>query len=327
MRRSLIERYHRLPSPPHPYPGDYPPGSYLNETDIIASHILRSEREINGSKNETGNETTRARTRAMLKDYPLAGSGNTLCEICIGVIGEKLETRAPLGVAAGFFASAVGCIDDYLDREGDYGRYGKRLYWASHAYRDCQDLALDEEVRSGRLTASELGEIKRRLYEVILTLVESERTPEPESYLYRKSCGDKVIAVLFPATGADESVKSKCAEIGRLTGEAGQLIDDAMDYELDRERNNPNFMLMGGIGVADGLDGAERRLRSAREASAGLGLSPITWLLDTMEGLVEIFRESIESGTRPGPHLLKLSKPLASMLPKGVEADKFLMWF
>jgi hypothetical protein len=327
MRRSLIERYRRAYSEDSPYPGDYPPDSYLNEPDIIASHILRSEAELNGPKNETGNATTQARTRAMLKDYPLAGSGNTLCEICIGVIGEKLETRAALGVAAGFFASAVGCIDDYLDREGDYGRYGKRLYWASHAYRDLQDLALDEEVRSGRLTAGELGEIKRRLYEVILTLVESERTPEPESYLYRKSCGDKVIAVLFPATGADESIKSRCAEIGRLVGEAGQLIDDAMDYEIDLERNNPNYMLMSGTSVADGLDGAERRLRSAKEAGAGLGPSPIPWLLDTMEGLVGIFRDRLKSGARLGPHLLKLSKPLASILPEGVGANQFLMWF
>ena len=330
MRRSLIERYRRAYPEDSPYPGDYPPGSYLNETDIIASHILRSEAELKGPHSPTngpGGEEAHGYSRAMLKDYPLTGGGNTLCEICIGVIGERLKTRAKLGVAAGFFSSAVGCIDDYLDREGDYDRYGKRLYWASHAYRDLQDLALDEEVRSGRLTAGELGEIKRRLYEVILTLVESERTLEPDSYLYRKSCGDKVIAVLFPTTGADEPVKSRCAEIGRLVGEAGQLIDDAMDYEIDLERNNPNYMLMSGTSVADGLDGAGRRLRSAKEASAWLGPSPILWLLDTMEGLVGIFREQLKSGARLGPDILKLSKPLASMLPDGIPANQFLLWF
>jgi hypothetical protein len=328
MRRSLIERYLRARLP---HPEDDPhPGGYLDEGDIIASHILRSEaelREPHGPKAGTSNEASHARTLAMLEDYPLSEGGNTLCEISIGIIGERLKTRAKLGVAAGFFSSAIGCIDDYLDREGDYDRYGKRLFWASHAYRDLQDMALDEELRSGRLKTAELRDIKLRLYTVMLTLIESEKTLEPDSYLYKKSCGDKVIEVLFPATGADESVKSQCAEIGRLTGEAGQLIDDAMDYELDRKRSNRNYMLMSAISVADGLDGAERRLRSAKELGAELDSSPILWLLETMDGIVDIFREQLKGGARLGPHLLKLSRPLASILPEGVGANQFLLWF
>ncbi len=320
-RRSLIRSYRRADSEPTIHTN-----AYLNEPDIIASHILRSEAELDET-NASGDLVAHPTANSMLADYPLTGGGNTLCEISVGAIGLTLKTRARLGLAAGFFASAIGCIDDYLDREGDYDRYGKGLYWASHAYRDCQDRALDRELSSGRLTREELREIKLRLHEVILTLVKSEQTLEPDNYLYRKSCGDKVISVLFPVTDADESVKSRCAEIGRLTGEAGQLIDDAMDYELDREKNNKNYMLLSGGSIHDGLGEADRRLRSAKEASATLDPSPIPWLLNTMEGVVEILRTQLRAGAPLGPHLLKLSKPLASILPKDIPANQFMMWF
>jgi hypothetical protein len=86
-------------------------------------------------------------------------------------------------------------------------------------------------------------------------------------------------------------------------------------------------MLMSAISVADGLDGAERRLRSAKELGAELDSSPILWLLETMDGIVDIFREQLKGGARLGPHLLKLSRPLASILPEGVGANQFLLWF
>jgi hypothetical protein len=320
MRRSIIKRY--LSISPDPAGAHACLPDYLKETDIIASHILRSKTEIKG---ENGPKTTYAYTRA--RDYPLVGEGGTLSEISIGVMAETLLTRANLGVAAGFFSSTVACIDDYIDCEGDYDQYGERLYWASHAYRDLLDMALDEEVRLGRLSAPELHEIRERLFEVIKTLVESERTEEAEAYLYRKSCGDKVIGVLFPVAGADESVRSMCSDIGRLIGEAGQLLDDVMDYDLDYANNNKNYIIMSGTDSAHALDAAERKILRAREAGESLGSRPIVWILDTMRDIVVIFRGRLESGHKLGSYLLGLSRPLSSLLPKGVPADRFLLWF
>ncbi len=253
--------------------------------------------------------------------------GGTLSEISIEVMAEVLLTRAKMGVAAGFFSSTVACIDDYIDREGDYEQYGEGLYWASHAYRDLLDMALDEEIRMGRLNAAELQEIKERLFEVIKTLVESERTEGAEAYLYRKSCGDKVIGVLFPTAGADESVRSTCAGIGRLVGEAGQLLDDVMDYELDYANDNKNYIIMSGTDPGHALDAAERKILRARAAGESLGSRPIVWILDTMRDIVVIFRARLESGHKLGSYLLVLSKPLSSLLSKGVPADSFLLWF
>lgn len=321
-RNRLIKKYGCIRARPV-----MPP--YIESGDIIASHIARSEFDM-ARKHKRPDMVCnyRAYTRAATEGYRFRTEAGALSEVCLGVMGGVLSARGRLHVAAGFFSIMVACIDDCLDKEGSFNELGERLFCISHAYRDLMDIALDEEVRYGRLTSAELYEIRLRLFDVIKTLAGSERTHEAEQYLYEKSCGDKVIGVIFPASSSSGTTKKRCAEIGRLAGEAGQLIDDIMDYENDREKGKRNYIAATGGGVGKAIEGAGQRIKKAKELASGIDDGgEVRWILDALAELTGILGDRHLANGRIDPGVLGLSTSLKELLPKGVPANQFLIWF
>ena len=323
LRRGLIIRdYLSISAKPRTPP-------YLRETDPVVSHIMRSELDLAGSVIRPAGEL--AYTRGMIGDYPLNADGGALTEVCIGVMADILGSRGELQVAAGFFSSMVACMDDLLDKEASYDRFGERLLYVSHAYRDLMDMALAEEVRRGEINLEELRAIRSRLFDVIKTLISSEEATDPRTCLYRKSCGDRVIGVLFPTASAGCDVRQRYAEIGRLTGEAGQLIDDAMDLEYDRKRSGKNHIIMSGTDIGSALGMAEKRITKARGLARGLGRTernqPVSWILDALSDLTGILGRHLRRTGKAATSLLNLSRPLTSLLQRSLPADQFLLWF
>ncbi len=323
LRGRLIERYASIEATP-----ERPP--CIDETgDIISSHIKRSTEELS----REGRSSKRAHchyawTRSMTGGYEFSGEAGALSEVCVGVMGSVLEAKGSLQVAAGFFSTMVASIDDYLDREGSYAELGERLYYISHAYRDLMDMALDDEAAAGRISAAQRLRIKERLFDVVKTLAGSEAAPDAQSYLYEKSCGDKVIGVLFPASNADGPRKEACAEIGRLVGEAGQLIDDVIDYEDDREKGARNYIIETGTGVQGALNGARERVARARGLSARVESDgAVAWILDSLDEVTGLLAGRLSSGRRIDSGVLNLCASLKALMPEGVPPNQFLIWF
>ncbi len=304
---------------------------YLKEKDLIESHLKRTEVELYGPT--TGSKErifTRAftRTAALGYRFDLDTAKGRLCEISIAALSTPLKVRADLHVPASFFSTMVASADDYLDKEGSYEVYGEKLFYVSHAYRDLMDLALEEELNSGAITEEELKEIRVRLGLVLATLIKSENTTDANDYLYRKSCGDSVVSVLFPASLADRETREMCAEIGRNTGEAGQLIDDVLDYEYDLKNSKKNFIIMRNIGIEDALDKTERRIDTARRISRGLIRSePVSWVLESLTGVVDLLRSRHQQGLPITPATLKLSRHVSELFERKLPAEQFLAWF
>lgn len=315
-RKSIIAFYNALTADPVA-------PDYLLEKDIVESHIKRSREEqlCGAAAPELGRLSY---TRYMAGGCVFSPEGGALTEISIGAMGGLLSVKGKLQVAAGFFSSMVASIDDYLDREGSFDIHGERLFYISHAYRDLVDLALEREVERGNLTRAELLEIKKRLFEVILTLVASETASTAEEYLYKKSCGDKVIAVLFPSSNAGEKLKSNCREIGRLVGEAGQLIDDMIDYDCDKAAKKKNYIIMTGRGLDGALELIGLRLKKAGELAREINSKAVTWILEALSRITKIFAHELKNGGRITSALLK--RPLSPLLPR-LPQNQFFLWF
>jgi len=315
-RKVVIARYNSLTAEPKS-------PDYLLKKDIVESHIRRSREELdNGAPAPDFGRLTH--TRTMAGGCAFSPEGGALTEISIGAMGELLSVKGRLQVAAGFFSSMVASIDDYLDREGSFETYGERLFYISHAYRDLVDLALEMEVERGRLSRGELLETKERLFRVILTLVESEKAASADEYLYKKSCGDLVIETLFPSSEADERLKSDCREIGRLVGEAGQLIDDMIDYDYDMASKKKNYIIMTGNGLNGALELINLRLKKAGELAGVMDSRAVTWIIETLSRITGIFAHALESGGRITSSLLK--RPLGPLLPN-LPQNQFFLWF
>ncbi len=315
-RKGIIAYYNALTAEPEA-------PDYLLEKDIVESHIKRSREEINDSA-PSPKMGRFFHTRSMAGGCAFSPEGGVLTEISIGAMGELLSVKGKLQVAAGFFSSMVASIDDYLDREGSFEIYGEKLFYISHAYRDLVDLALEREVERGNLTRAQLLEIKKRLFEVTRTLAASEKASSADEYLYKKSCGDKVIGVLFPSSHADGKLKSGCQEIGRLVGEAGQLIDDMIDYEYDMANGKKNYIIMTGSDLSGALKLIDSRLKKARELAEEMNSKAVTWILNTLARIMEIFAHELKNGRRIVSSLLK--SPLRPLLPR-VPQNQFFLWF
>jgi hypothetical protein len=272
----------------------------------------------------------RAYTRAMTGNYcfDLDMEKGTLSEISIAALREPLQVKADLHIAASFFSTMVAAADDYLDAEGTFDLYGEKLFYVTHAYRDIVDLALETELRSGALNEKELHAIRSRLADVLATLTSSETTTGAAEYLYRKSCGDSVVSVLFPASRADRSTQEICAEIGRKTGEAGQLIDDVLDYRYDLLNSKKNFIIMTGIKIEDALDGAQERIEGATKCADRLEHSePVSWVLNALTGVVGLLSEEHARGQECTPETVTLSRHLGALIGSTIPANQFLVWF
>lgn len=302
---------------------------YLDDSDIVKTHLQRSAMELSGSRPPRSvEESYQAHTLSKAGPYTFDASSGALTELCVGVMGEVLGARAELQVAAGFFSTMVACVDDYLDREGSYGELGERLIFISHCYRDMMDIALHEQVSAGRLSEGEVRDIKVRLFEVIKTLAGSEAAADAHSYLYEKSCGDKVIGVLFPASAASEPDKKMCAEIGRLVGEAGQLIDDIMDYDTDMETGGRNYISQTGISLDGAIEGAAGRVSKARRVADGLkDNGAILWVLDALDEAAGLMRDKNAGEDGSGRRLLAGSSYLRALVPDLSLTGTFLIWF
>jgi len=319
-RERVIARYMRARVRPARPP-------YLEGADIVRTHLERSAMELSpGPAPRSAVVAWRAYSRDAAAPHRFSGLSGALSEVCVGVMGEVLRARGELQVAAGFFSTMVACVDDYLDREGSYQALGERLLVISHCYRDLMDMALDGQVEAGRLSEGELFEIRVRLADVMETLAGSERAAGADDYLYEKSCGDKVIGVLFPASGASTDEKERCAEIGRLVGEAGQLIDDMVDYGSDIETGGRNYISGSGAGLNGAIKGAAGRVSEARGIAGGLPENKgIFWVLDALDEAVCIIEE--RRGAQAAGHPLARSAFLGALVPDGRFSDTFLVWF
>ncbi|MFQ5585365.1 MAG: class 1 isoprenoid biosynthesis enzyme [Thermodesulfobacteriota bacterium] len=324
-RKEIVEQYFSLSSPP-----EKPP---FLDADITVSHLKRSAMELEDYDTPTMKDREErflryySYTRGHLADYPLDGSGGALTEVCIGVMGEVLHVAPNLQVAAGFFSSMVASVDDYLDREGSFDDLGERLFYISHAYRDLMDLALEGEVACGTIGREELHEIRCRLFKVTRTLVRSESTNDPDRYLYEKSCGDRVIDVLTPLSPDDEARKERCREMGRLVGEAGQLLDDIMDYEYDKGEGKKNYIIMSRSDMTSALDETEERIENARRLAAELQSRSMVWIVDGLDDIVHILRIHHKRNRGITSSLLHLSSHLKHLMPECSRANQFLVWF
>ncbi len=315
-RKRVIARYDAVTAEPEA-------ADYLLEKDIIKSHIQRSREELTAGA-PAPRMGRLSFTRARAGGCAFSPEGGVLTEISVGAMGQVLSVRGDLQVAAGFFSSMVASIDDYLDREGSFDVFGERLFYISHAYRDLVDLALEMEAERGNITRGELLGIKERLFEVISTLVASETASTAEDYLYKKSCGDKVIGVLFPSSDAGEGLKNDCREIGRLVGEAGQLIDDMVDYDYDKAAGKRNFIIMTGRDLSEALALVDSRLKRVGELAGRVNSAAVDWILDVLSRITRIFANELKNGGRVTNALLR--RPLNPLIPR-IPQNQFFLWF
>jgi len=340
LRRALIDKY-LLPTSPDII-AVMP--SYLDGYEIISSHIKRSEIELSLNEDLSNKAASyRLWTLGAIGDYIPTAESAALTEICIGAIAEILEVKARLQVAAGFFSMMVAAVDDYIDQEGTYEELGQRLPAISHAYRDLTDMALEAEFLAGRITKEELHQIRFALFDLIKTLVSSEnielnpsnsgRSPSETAseYLYRKSCGDKVISVLLPVSKESAEVKKICCDIGRITGEAGQLLDDVMDYYDDLNHGKKNFIIMTTQRPSQAVDFARDKISAARELVETLpddkDKQSLLWILSTLDEVAAIMGRSAALNLETGPGVLSLSSSLIALLGRAVPTNTFLVWF
>ncbi|MBE9528532.1 MAG: hypothetical protein IME99_04770 [Proteobacteria bacterium] len=309
--------------------GSSPPSvpSYLKADGLIESHLARTKLEL-ALTYPTPAERAYTRTMAASYRFDLDTEKGTLSEVSIAALSGPLQVGADLHVAASFFSTMVAAADDYLDAEGAFDIYGQTLFYVTHAYRDMVDLALEAELKAGTLNEEELLEIRSRLALVLTTLTSSETTTGADEYLYRKSCGDSVVSVLFPASKADNYTRKICAEIGRKTGEAGQLIDDVLDYQYDLQNSKKNYIVMSDISVEDALDGAYERIEGASKCAARLDHSePVSWVLGALTEVVELLRERHASGQECTPETVTLSRHVGALIDTALPANQFLAWF
>ena len=150
--------------------------------------------------------------------------------------------------------------------------------------------------------------------DVMETLAGSEAATCAESYLYEKSCGDKVIGVLFPASGASTEEKKSCAEPGRLVGEAGQLIDDIMDYDSDMEKGGRNYIAQTGTGVSGAIKGAAQRVSKARGMRDN---GAVLWVLDALDEAACLIGRRRGSKEPAGAYLFARLASLSALVPGG----------
>jgi len=326
VRRRILKAYLAIDAVPARPP-------YMDEPGITASHIIRSEMELEprAPVSPPMLASRRAYTRDRVRGFELRTGTGSLTEVCMGVVGDALYTRAALQVAAGFFSSMVAAADDYLDCEGLFESCGEGLYYVSHAYRDLMDMALEEEALKGHISRTELFEIKRRLFNVIKTLIRSESSEGADEYLYEKSCGDRVVSVLATVSSAPAREADRLGAMARLVGEAGQIIDDAMDLDCDAANHRRNYIALKGLGINDALTEADARILAAREMAGETEPGgPISWILGSMKDVTRILREALSSGKRLSPSLMGLSAPLSYLLDEeatGVPASGLLIWF
>lgn len=336
LRRQLIDDYLTIQvTTCQPRAVAKPP--FLEDNDIIASHIMRSRLELEDDSYSKKAPLYRCFVRNSIGDYRPSAESAALTEICIGTIAEVLELKPRLQVAAGFFSTMVAAVDDYIDREGTYKKLGEDLVMISHAYRDLMDMALEAELlKKGTLTKEELFDVKLALFEVISTLISSEDIKDDSresaaEYLYRKSCGDKVVDVLLAASKADEETGELCRNIGRLTGEAGQLLDDVMDYKEDLACGKRNFIIMTASTMASAIDIARDKIRAARVLAETLpsdkNKGSLIWILETLDEVAAILARKAALGKGTGQSALNLSASLVALLGKAIPSNTFLMWF
>ncbi len=340
LRKALIDQY-LAPTLPNIIAVKPP---YLDGYEIISSHIERSEIELSLDEDMKDKVVSyRLWTLGAIGDYLPTAESAALTEICIGAIAEILEVKARLQVAAGFFSMMVAAVDDYIDQEGTYEKFGQRLPAISHAYRDLMDMALEAELLEGRITKEELRQIRLALFDVIKTLVSSEdielnpgdsTRPSSETaseYLYRKSCGDKVISVLLPVSKESAEIKKICCDIGRITGEAGQLMDDVMDYYDDLNHGKKNFIIMTMQNPAKAVDFARDKICAARELAKTLpddkDKQSLLWILSTLDEVAAIMSRSTALNLDTGPGVLSLSASLIALLGRTIPTNTFLVWF
>ncbi len=340
LRKALIDKY-SAPASPNIIAVKPP---YLDGHEIISSHVKRSEMELSPSEGLKDKAASyRLWTLGAIGDYLPTAESAALTEICIGAIAEILEVKARLQVAAGFFSMMVAAVDDYIDQEGTYEELGQRLPAISHAYRDLMDMALEAELLEGRITREELRQIRLALFDLIKTLISSEDIelnpgdstgPSLETaseYLYRKSSGDKVISVLLPVSKESAEVKKICCDLGRIIGEAGQLLDDVMDYYDDLNHGKKNFIIMTTQRPAKAIDFARDKISVACELAETLpddkDKQPLLWILSALDEVATITSRSTALNLDTGPGVLSLSASLVALLGRTIPTNTFLVWF
>ncbi len=76
------------------------------------------------------------------------------------------------------------------------------------------------------------------------------------------------------ASQSPEELKEKCAELGKLIGEVGQLIDDILDVEEDLKNENKNYLILSNSDVDQTLDVIKSKLQRERKIADDLGSEP-----------------------------------------------------
>jgi hypothetical protein len=319
IRETIVQQYlSNYATPEKPY--------YLVNENLTSSHLSRMKESLK-MRDSCREESYRAYNVKSIAGTELKIKGGFLAEISIMIIQEILEVKGDLHVAGGFFSFMVSCIDDYLDKEDNYHLYGEKLIQLSHVYHDLVYVSLEREVEVGNINACQFLKIKNCLFDVSKTLVKSESTRDPDRYLYEKSCGDKVIGVLFPASQSSLEVQVKCAELGRLVGEVGQLIDDIMDYDNDLMRGGKNYLLMSNRTVQQTIEEVKNRLMIGRKIVDELGSDSALWILDVLEDIVSVFERKDNQHEKIIPSLLQSSIPLPFLKSEGIHDIDLLLWF
>ncbi|VAW36948.1 hypothetical protein MNBD_DELTA02-968, partial [hydrothermal vent metagenome] len=125
--------------------------------------------------------------------------------------------------------------------------------------------------------------------------------------------------------------KKICCDIGRITGEAGQLLDDAMDYYDDLSSGKKNFIIMTAQTPARAIDFARDKIQAARELASALppekDKESLFWILSTLDEVAAILGRSTALNLNTGPGALSLSASLISLLGRAVPTNTFLVWF
>ena len=319
IRKKIIKRYlsnKALPRKPY----------YLMNDNLIGGHLIRLGECVKEGDRFSG-DSYHAYNLQGISGSDIKVQGGVLAEISILIIQEILDVKGSLHIAGGFFSFMVSCIDDYIDKEDSYEVYGEKLVSLSHVYNDLVELALDRELALGSINMEQLLDIKKHLFEVGKTLAMSEDTVDPDKYLYEKSCGDKVIGVLFPASQSSVELKEKCAELGKVIGEVGQLIDDIMDIYKDLKNDNKNYLILSNSGIDQTLVVIKNKLRRGRKIADDLVSEPAMWVLDLLDDIINAFERQNDQNKKITPELLLSSMPLPFLNAGGTQGLDLLLWF
>ena len=225
---------------------------YLDVPDIFQSHFLRQQTSqerlpklaeysrytLNRLFEQVGEE----KLLCLLEDGLFPREPATGLSHFVTELAASLQAPPQLSVYISSLRSAIGCCDDYVDKNRYYIVYGNCLHPLSHFMLDIGEIAL---TKTGMLSKEKCEELSKLNLKLMTTMYESEMKPNLFKGTYAQGATFAKIVGLF--SNCDENFKKGIVTAAGYYDFGAHIYLEILDAYIEEQ----NYLTSTGKSVED----------------------------------------------------------------------------